>query len=156
MATQTRSTTTTTTPAVVEPLADMQAKNFDAVQAYTQASQRVFGQIIDLSSVAAREMMRVYVELQSAALDAARTVPGLLTLPVTPTDLVQDPFRAYREGAAAMSAAPQRLAKYLESNAEIMTQGVQRFQASAERSAREIGDAVTTYFDRVGEIYRRN
>jgi hypothetical protein len=155
MATQTKPTTNTT-QAVPEPLADMQAKTFDAVQAYTQASQRVVGQIIDLSSAAAREVMRVSVELQSAAIDAARTTPGLLALPATPADLVQDPFKAYREGAAAMSAAPQRLAKYLESNAEIVTQGVQRFQASAERSAREIGEAVTAYFDRLGEIYRRN
>jgi hypothetical protein len=155
MATQTKPTTNTT-QAVPEPLADMQAKTFDAVQAYAQASQRVLGQIIDLSSAAAREVTRVYAELQSAAIDAARTTPGLLALPATPVDLVQDPFKAYREGAAAMSAAPQRLAKYLESNAEIVTQGVQRFQASAERSAREISEAVTAYFDRLGEIYRRN
>ena len=116
----------------------------------------MFGQIIDLSSAAARETMRVYAELQSAAIDAARTAPGLTALPATPADLAQDPFKVYREATAAMNAGPQQLAKFFEGNAEIMTKGVQRFQTSAERSAREIGEAVTAYFDRLGEIYRRN
>jgi hypothetical protein len=153
MATETK-TKTTNNP--IDPLADIQSKTLDAVEAYAQASQRVLGQIIDLSSTAARETMRVYAELQSAAIDAARTAPGLMALPSVPADVAQDPFKAYRESAAAMSAGPQRLAKFLEGNAEIVTKSAQRFQTSAERSAREIGDAVTAYFDRLGEIYRRN
>lgn len=153
MATQTKPTTT---PAIAEPLAEMQARTLDAIEAYAQASQRVLGQVIDLSSAAARETMRVYAELQSAAIDAARTAPGLTAMPANPAELTQDPFKAYREATAAMTAAPQQLAKFLEGNAEIVTKGVQRFQTSAERSAREIGEAVTAYFDRLGEIYRRN
>jgi hypothetical protein len=145
-----------TTQAIAEPIAELQSKTLDAVEAYAQASQRVLGQMIDLSSAAARETVRVYAELQSAALDAARTAPGPVMPSTSPSDVVQDPFKAYREGMAAMTAAPQRLAKFVEGNAQIVTQGVQRFQASAEHSAREIREAVTGYFDRLGEIYRRN
>jgi phage-related tail protein len=150
MATQSKSNS----PAPPDPLANMQAKTLDAVEAYAQASQRVFGQMIDLSSVAARETMRVYAELQSAAIDAVRTTPGLMAMMANPLDMVQDPFRAYRESVTAMSASPQQLAKLFEGNAEIVNKGVQRLQTSAERSTREIGEAVTAYFDRLGEIYR--
>lgn len=153
MATRTQSTPQAAS--FTEPLGDLRAKTLEAMDAYAQASQRVLGQLIDLSSTAARETVRVCAELQSAAVDAARAEP-VFPVPSAPTidSMKEDPLKGYREGTAAASAGPQRLLKYLEGNAQIVAQGGQRFQVSAERGAREVGEAVTAYFERLGEIYR--
>ena len=53
----------------------MQGKVLEAVAAFTQANERVVGQLIELSSSAARESLRTIGELQAAAVDTVRTIP---------------------------------------------------------------------------------
>jgi hypothetical protein len=75
----------------------MQGKVLEAVAAFTQANERVVGQLVVLSSSAAREGLRAMGELQTAAMDAARAIP----MPSAPTetleDLRRDPFAWYRK-----------------------------------------------------------
>jgi len=53
----------------------MQGKVLEAVAAFTQANEQVVGQLVELSSTAAREGLRAMGELQTAAMDAARAIP---------------------------------------------------------------------------------
>jgi hypothetical protein len=143
-------------PPLNDPFGNMQTKALEAVSAYAQTNQRVLGELVNLSSAAMTETLRVYSELESAAIEAARTAPLPPAPPAMFENLVRDPVAGYRQGILAAGEAPQRLFKLFDSQWQIIGQGAQRFQASAERSGKEIQEAITSYFNRLGEIYGRS
>ena len=106
---------------------DMQAKALDAFAAFAETNQRVLQGFVDLSVSTAKEGMRAYAELQSAAVEAARS-----TQPAAPA------FRL------------------VEANAQVVTRSAERLQASTERTGKEIQDALTSYISRMKDIYARN
>jgi hypothetical protein len=149
--------TATQSQAPRDPFGETQVKAIEAMSAYAQANQRVLGELIELSSAAAKETLRVWAELESVALAATRTASGQApTPPATIEDFTRDPLAGYRMGVLAAGEMPQRLMKLFDSNGQIIGQGVQRFQASAEKSGKGIREAVTSYFNRIGEIYGRS
>jgi hypothetical protein len=125
-----------------ESLTDVQGKVIEAVAAFTQANQRVVGELIELSSQAARESLRTLSELQSAAMETVRAMP----MPIE--ELRQDPFAFYRKGF-------QATAKLVETNAQIVTRNVERFQESTGRAAKEIEQAASGYVSRMKDLYSR-
>ena len=56
-----------------ELLSQMYANNLEALCGFAKTNQRVLGELIELSSSAAKESLRAYVELQSAAIEATAT-----------------------------------------------------------------------------------
>jgi hypothetical protein len=144
------------TAALTETFTKMQSNTLDAVSAFAEINQRVLGELIDLSSTAAKEGLRTYAELQSAAMEVARSTP----LPVEQRDMFeelrQDPFGWYRQSLMTVVDGTQRIVKLFEGNSQIVSRSAERFQASAERTGKEIQDALTTYVNRMKEIYTRN
>ena len=134
----------------------IQEKVIEAVAAFGQANQRVVGELIELSSAAAREGLRTVGELQGAAVDAVRTVP-MPGLPRAETieELRRDPLAWYRQGLQALADGTQRAAKLAETNAQIVARNAERLQASADRAAKEIEQAATGYANRMKDIYTR-
>jgi len=152
MATQTQAQA----PALKDPFGDVRLKTIEALSAYSEANQRVLGELVNLSSAAVKETVRVYAELEAAALEAVRVAPVFpVAPPASVEDLTKDPLGGYRQGMLAAGEGPQRMLKLFDSNTRIIGQGAQRFQASAERSGAEIREAITGYFNRIGEIYGR-
>jgi len=137
-------------------LAGVQAKVLEAVSAFAQASERVVGGLIELSSVAARESLRTAVELQAAAMDMARTVPAP-SLPKSDAveELRRDPLAWYRMGFEALADSTKRAARLVETNTQIVTRNTERMQGSAERVAKEIEQAASGYVSRMKDIYTR-
>jgi len=139
--------------AIKAPLADMGQKAMEATSAYAKANQRILTELVNLSSAAMQEAVRVYGELGTAALDAVRTAPGFPFPTPSAEELTKDPTAGFRQTALAAGDGPQRLLKLFDDQVQILGHGAQRFQASAERTGKEIREAVTTYFNRIGEIY---
>jgi hypothetical protein len=133
----------------------MQGKVLEAVAAFTQANERVVGQLVELSSTAAREGLRTMGELQTAAMDAARAIPMPSALAETLEDLRRDPFAWYRGGFQAVTESTQRVVKLLETNAQIVARNAERLQASTAASAKEIEQAASGYASRMKDIYTR-
>ena len=134
----------------------LKEKILDAVSAYAQANERVIGELVELGSSTAREGIKTYIELQAAALEAARE----FTLPaVPPAEMVEearrDPMAWYRKSLQAMADGAQRATKLAETNAHIIARNAERFQASAERTVKEIEGAGNVYFNKMREIYTR-
>ena len=130
-----------------ESFTSMQGKVFEAMAAFTQANQRVAGELIELTSQAARESLRTLGELQAAAVETARTMP----MPATDqsiAELQQDPFALYRKGF-------QATAKLVETNTQIVTRNAERLQASTDRAAKEIEQAASGYMSRMKDLYSR-
>jgi hypothetical protein len=130
-----------------ESLTDVQGKVIEAVAAFTQANQRVVGELIELSSQAARESLRTLSELQAAAMETVRAIPvpaGGQTI----EELRQDPFAFYRKGF-------QATAKLVETNTQIVAKNVERLQESTGRAAKEIEQAASGYMSRMKDLYSR-
>ena len=134
----------------------VQAKVMEAVSAFAQANERVVGELIDLSSTAARDGLRAIGELQMAAMETARgfQMPGM-PQPETLEDLRRDPFVWYRKGVQALVDSAQRAAKLAETNVQIVTRNMERMQASADHAAREIEQATSGYVSRMKDIYTK-
>ena len=141
-----------TFPFATLPIGEMGARALEAVSAFAEANQRVLGQLIELSSTAAAERLRTVGELQSAAVEAARAALPTMTPRETLDELREDPLAWYRKGLGAAVDGTQRLIKLLDSNAQIVSRSAQRFQSTADRSGKEIQDAVRTYAARMREI----
>ena len=131
-------------------------KILDAVSAYAQANERIVGELVELSSATAREGVKTFIELQAAALEAAREIslPGLPKADML-EDLRRDPLAWYRKGLQALADGTQRATKLVETHAQIIARNAEHFQASAERTAKEIEGAGTVYVNKMREIYAR-
>lgn len=130
-----------------ESLTDVQGKVIEAVAAFTQANQRVVGELIELSSQAARESLRTLSELQAAAMETVRAMP-MPAVGQSIEELRQDPFAFYRKGF-------QATAKLVETNTQIVTRNVERLQESTGRAAKEIEQAASGYMSRMKDLYSR-
>jgi len=148
----------TQTPTATELFGHMQAKALDAFAAFAKTNQRVLQGFVDLSVSAAKEGMRAYAELQSAAVDAARATAQPAdgaTLP-TPEELRADPFTWYQKGLLTTVDGTQRAFRLMEANAQVVTRSTERLQASAERTGKEIQEALTSCVGRMKDIYARS
>jgi hypothetical protein len=116
----------------------------------------VIGELMELGSSAAREGVKTYLELQAAALEAAReiTLPGLPQADML-DELRRDPLAWYRKGLQAVADGTQRATKLVETNAQIVARNAEHFQASAEKTVKELEGAGNTYANRMREIYAR-
>lgn len=153
----TKSQPETPIPMGAELFTDMQARSMEAFSIFAQTQQRVAQGFVDLSVSAAKEGMRAYAELQSAALEAARTAqPGATIQTPTLEELQSDPFGWYQKGLLATVDGTQKAFRLVEANAQVVTRSAERLQASAERTGKEIQEALTSYIGRLREIYSRN
>ncbi len=129
-------------------------RGLETMSALAEVNQVVAGQLIELSSTALRETLRAYSEVQTASLDAVRSTPAL-ALPSRETiqELAQDPFAAYRRALLRAAEDTQRAGRLLETSAQIVTRGAERWHATAERAGKDIRAAVTACSERIRDIY---
>jgi hypothetical protein len=90
--------------------------------------------------------------------DAARTAAQPATGPGLPTleELRADPFNWYQKGLLTTVDGTQRAFRLMEANAQVVTRSAERLQATAERTGKEIQEALTSYVGRMKELYARN
>ncbi|HEV8675126.1 MAG TPA: hypothetical protein VGX21_13845 [Methylomirabilota bacterium] len=144
-------------PTGSELFSEMQSKALEAYSAFAQTNQRVLQGFVDLSVATAKESMRAYAELQSAAVEAARGAQPAATAPYpTVEELQSDPFSWYQKGLLTAVDGTQKWFRFLEANAQAVTRSAERLQASTERTGKEIQEALTSYMSRMKEIYSRN
>ncbi len=142
-----------------ELFTQMQTMTLDAFAAFAEANQRVLQGFVDLSVSTAKESMRAYAELQSAAVDTARaSQPAGPVPPTFPTaeELRSDPFTWYQKGLLTTVDGTQKVFRLMEANAQVVTRSAERLQASTERTSKEIQEALTSYISRMKDIYARN
>jgi hypothetical protein len=146
-------TAKTQAQAPVFPVDELGAKALDAASAITEANQRVFGQLLELSSTAATDGLRTLGELQSAATEATRGVFAPVNSRESFEELRHDPLAWYRKTVLSALDGAQRTLKLFETSARIVSRDSERIQGAAERSAKEIQQAVSTCASRLRELY---
>jgi len=102
------------------PLQEIGGKTLDTLAALAEANQRVVGQLVELGSFAVTERLRTLGELQSAAMEAARSALA----PPSPREAFEefrhDPLAWYRKILLSALSGPQRVLKLLETDAQIV------------------------------------
>jgi hypothetical protein len=147
------STTQTTAPQFPFVPSDLGDKALEAISAFAEANQRVVGQMIELGSAAAAERLRALGEIQSAAMEAARASLPAGSFREGLEELRRDPLAWYRKGMTSALEGAQRALRLFETSAQIATKSAERFQGPAERAGKEIQDAMTSYGERMRNIY---
>ena len=137
-----------------EFFAEMQGKALEAFSVLADMNHRVLQGLVGLSASTAKEGLRTYAELQSAAVEAART-PQASMGPETFETLRQNPFAWYQKSLLALVEGTQRSFRLVEANAQVVTRTAERVQASAEHTGQEIQETLTASVNRLKEIYAR-
>lgn len=138
-----------------ELFAEMHSKALEAFSVVADMNHRVLQELVGLSASTAREGMRACAELQSATVDAARSAQGPVSQPEGLDELRRNPFAWYQKGLLGAVEGTQKAFRLVEANAQVVTRSAERLQASADRTAREIQEALTAAAGRMKEIHDR-
>ena len=127
---------------VQEQFTQLTGKAAEALALWADATQKVFRELVDLSSSTAREGVRLYGELQSGAVEAVRE--GQAAWLRGQRDLGEpwkDPLAWYQRSLVDGIEATQKAFKVLEGNAQAITRSAGRLQTTAEQVGKEIQEA---------------
>lgn len=118
-----------------------------------ETNQRVMQELADLLAATAKEGARLYGELQSTLVQAAREQQAaLMDSQALLQDWPKDPFAWYQKALAGTVEGSQRAFRLFEANAQAVTRTAERLQSSADRSGKEIQEAIAAYASRVKEL----
>jgi hypothetical protein len=139
------------------PMIDLMAltgRTVEMLSLWADTNQKVLRELVDLSATTAKEGVRLYAEIQSSALEAAKEGQSyLLRRQDAMQEAPRDPFGAYQKGALDTVESVQRAFRLVESTAQAMTRSAERLQTTAEHTGQEIQAAVTKLADQVKSLY---
>lgn len=119
-----------------------------------EANYKVLTGVIDFSSSAAKEAVRLYTDLQTSTLAAVKSGQELLVRRQGEIqELQKDPLAWCQKSLQEGLEGVQANFKVLEGNARIITQSAERLQASGEQSGKEIQQTLTALGGRLKTLY---
>jgi hypothetical protein len=143
---------TTTTP--TQMFEDFASKAVDSMDAWANANQKILKHLVDVSVSTASEGVRIYTELQSSAVEAARTSQDLLAVQQQRLkDLSKDPVATYQQEVVDAVSVAQRGFKLLESNAETVARSADRLQKTAEEAGKSIQATLASLATQLKTLY---
>lgn len=122
-------------------LAELTGRAVEAFSLWADANQKVLRELVDLSASTAREGVRLYAEIQSVAVEAAKEGQSYV--------LRRDPFGTERE---SMESAQRGVALF-EGTAQAMSRSAERLQVTAEHTGKEIQATLIQLAGRVQALY---
>jgi hypothetical protein len=130
------------------------AKSVEVFSLCADANQKVLRELVDLSASTAKEGVRLYAEVQSAAVEAVKdTQAFLLRRQVDMQDTPKDPLTCYQTNVLESVEGAQKTFKLIEGNAQAMTRSAERLQVTAEQAAKEIQATVAQLSGKVKSLY---
>ncbi len=143
--------TTTNGPEIATQLT---GKAIETMTAWAEANQRVLRQLVDLSSGAAAEGVKLYSDLQRTAVDAVREGQAtVLRWQSTWQEAPRDPLAWYQKAVAEGVTGTQKAFQYVEEHTQAVTRAAERLQATAEQAGRQIQETLTGTVTKVKEIF---
>lgn len=149
---KTASTATSTTTA--DLFDQFTTKAIEGVGLWAEANQKVLQRLVDFSTSAAAESVRVYAEIQSSAVQAFKGGQEfLLGQNGRLKDFQKDPFGTYQKGVLEGLGGAQQTFKLVEAGAESVTKSAERLQASAEHASKDIQATFAALGSRLKTLY---
>ena len=129
-------------------------KAMEAFSLFAETNQRVVQELADLAATTAKDGARLYGELQTNLVQAAREQQAaLLDGPAGWPDTQKDPFQWYQKGVTALVEGSQRAFRLFEANAQALTRLAERLEGNTTRTAKEIQEAMAAYATRLKELH---
>jgi hypothetical protein len=135
-------------------LMDLTGRTVEMLSLWADANQKVLRELVDLSATTAKEGVRLYAEMQSSALVAAKEGQSYLLRRQDATqEAPRDPFGVYQKGALDAVESVQRVFRLYEGTAQAMTRSAERLQTSADHTGQEIQATVTQLTGKMKSLY---
>ena len=129
-------------------------KTVEVFSLWADANQKVLRELVDLSASAAKEGVRLYAEIQSAAVETVKDGQAFLLRRQTEMqDAPKDPFACYQSNVLESVEGAQKAFKLFEGNAQAMTRSAERLQVTTEQAAKEIQTTFAQLAGKVKSLY---
>ncbi|PYO36737.1 MAG: hypothetical protein DMD86_04250 [Candidatus Rokuibacteriota bacterium] len=139
---------------VNEFFSQITGKTVEVFSLWADANQKVLRELVDLSASAAKEGVRLYAEIQSAAVETVKDGQAFLLRRQTEMqDAPKDPFACYQSNVLESVEGAQKAFKLLEGNAQAMTRTAERLQVTTEQAAKEIQTTFAQLTGKVKSLY---
>lgn len=143
-----------TTKKADEMFGQYTGKAVEALALWADANQKVLRELVDLSASTAKEGVRLYAELQSAAVEAVKGGQDLaLRWQSELGEFQKDPVAWYQKNLLEGLETAQQAFKLVEGNAQAITQSAERLQASAEQAGKEIQQTFASLGNKIKTLY---
>jgi hypothetical protein len=134
-----------------EVLVQMTGKTAEGFALWADINQKVLRELVDFSASAAKEGVRLFAELQSAAVEAVKDgQSSVLRRPSWVQDVPRVPFESFHK---AVLESAEGTFKLLEGNAKAVTRSVERLQVATEQTSRSIQDSFAEFTGQLKRLY---
>jgi hypothetical protein len=139
---------------MTELMAELTGRTVEAFSLWADANQKVLRELVDLSASTAKEGVRLYAEIQSSALEAAKEGQTyLLRRQDAMQDAPRDPLGVYQKGALESVESGQKTFRLFEGTAQAVTRSAERLQVTAEHAGQEIQATFAQLAGKVKSLY---
>jgi len=139
---------------VNEFFSQITGKTVEVFSLWADANQKVLRELVDLSASAAKEGVRLYAEIQSAAVETVKDGQAFLLRRQTEMqDVPKDPFACYQSNVLESVEGAQKAFKLFEGSAQAMTRSAERLQVTTEQAAKEIQTTFAQLAGKVKSLY---
>jgi hypothetical protein len=137
-----------------EYLTQSSGKAVETLTVWADANQRVLRELAELSAATAKESVRLYAELQSAAIEALRDAhTSSLRWQGTWQDYAKDPMSWYQRALTDGVEGAQRAFRMIEGNAQAVTKSAERLQTTAEHAGKTIQETFSSVVNKMKDVY---
>src|SRR5438093_5890413 len=142
---------------VQEFLGQVSSKAVETMTVWADAHQRVVHELVELGASSAKEGVKLYAELQQAAIEALRdSQAAALRWQTAWQDGAKDPVQLYQKALAEGVESAQKAFKALETQAQAVTRSAERLQTSAEQAGKGIQETYTAVVSKMKDLYAQN
>ena len=142
---------------VQEFLGQATSKAVETMTVWADANQRVVHELVEFGASSAKEGVKLYAELQQAAIEALRdSQAAALRWQTAWQDGAKDPVQLYQKAVAEGVENAQKAFKVLETQAQAVTRSAERLQTSAEQAGKGIQETYTAVVAKIKDVYAQN
>src|SRR5436189_5809451 len=142
---------------VQEFLGQVGSKAVETMTVWADAHQRVVHELVELGASSAKEGVKLYAELQQAAIEALRdSQAAALRWQTAWQDGAKDPVQLYQKALAEGVESAQKAFKTLETQAQAVTRSAERLQTSAEQAGKGIQETYTAVGPKMQALHAQN
>lgn len=141
-------------PQINEVFSQIATRNVEMFSLWAEANEKVLRDLVNFSASTAKEGVRLYAEIQLAAVEAAKDAQAfVLRRQVAACDAPRDPLRWYHDSLVESVEGVQKAFKLFEGSAQAVTRSSERLQTTAEQAAKEIQTGFGHFADEVRSFY---
>jgi len=128
-------------------------KSIETMALWAEANQRVFRELVELGSTTAKETVRLYGDLQRAALESMREGQTWALRWQGAVKDASDPFVWGQKVMAESVSGTQHALRLAEESAQAVTRAAERVQATTEQAGKGIQETYAGAVSKMKELY---